>query len=132
MYRVYLSGPIRGIEDKNAEAFRVVEDKLTDIGYIVFNPVKISDCLNYERVNIGQRHYMEHVMSIDISCILKSDAICVLPGWETSQGAIAEVALAMFWGITILDAVTLEPIKIEKLVPVIKGANDSCTCNLET
>jgi hypothetical protein len=35
------------------------------------------------------------------------DAVMVLPGWESSQGAVAEVSLALWRGLPILDAMTL-------------------------
>jgi len=37
-----------------------------------------------------------------------SDAIAVLPGWESSVGALGEVALARWLGLRILDATTGE------------------------
>lgn len=81
--RVYIAGPMTGIEDYNFPAFFNAERRLKAAGYTVLNPARNPEGLEYH-------HYMDIAMAM----IRSSEAVCVLPGWEKSKGARAEVAYA--------------------------------------
>lgn len=81
--RVYISGPMSGIADYNFPAFFAAEVELRDCGDTVLNPARNPKGLEYN-------HYMDIAMAM----IRASDAVCLLPGWENSKGAKAEVAYA--------------------------------------
>ncbi|WP_159585899.1 DUF4406 domain-containing protein [Chelativorans xinjiangense] len=82
---VYLSGPMRGHDDLNYPAFNAAAEQLRATGYFVFNPAESSP------LNAGIRE----CFAIDVAWICAhADAIAMLPGWENSKGAKAELALS--------------------------------------
>ncbi len=90
--RLYLAGPMRGIEDFNFPAFRAAATALRDQGHYVFNPAENSSHDTHIRV----------CMAIDTAWICNSaEGIAMLPGWENSMGAKAELALAEAIGLPI-------------------------------
>lgn len=92
--RVYISGPITGVEDYMVK-FADAEKKLIGSGYTVVNTAKINwgmpDDITYEE-------YME----IDIKLIDMCDAIYMLRGWNMSRGANREYGYALGKGKTII------------------------------
>jgi nucleoside 2-deoxyribosyltransferase len=96
MKTVYLAGPMRGYEHYNFPAFDVASERLRDLGYKVFSPADMDrehgfdPILNPEQgcpltIDCAQR---------DIDAIFKCDSVVLLPGWEKSAGANAEIAVA--------------------------------------
>lgn len=83
--KVYLSGPITGIETKSVHIFSAAEQFLTQQGFDVINPW---------RLNHDHRKRWEDYMAVDILALLECDAVYMLPGWETSRGARLEYAIA--------------------------------------
>lgn len=91
--RLYLAGPMRGIEDFNYPAFKAAAAFLRDQGHFVFNPAE----------NTRSDSEIRQCMAIDTAWICNcADGIALLPGWENSKGAKAELALAEAIGITVL------------------------------
>jgi hypothetical protein len=80
---IYVSGPMTGYDNFNRAAFHKAANNLTDHGYNVLNPATLPDGLT-------QAQYM----SICQPMVLCSDAIYMLSGWQNSDGAKAELALA--------------------------------------
>jgi len=112
---VYLAGPMRGIPEFNFPAFFAAEKKLTEMGYFVFNPARKD--LERHGDNFAQtnktgsleeaaKEYgfsLRDALGIDLKWICQSaDAVAVLPGWENSKGARAEVATAEALGLAII------------------------------
>ncbi|HSW65208.1 MAG TPA: DUF4406 domain-containing protein [Dissulfurispiraceae bacterium] len=89
--KVYLSGPITGIESKSAPMFSEAENDLTQQGYHVVNPWKLDHTHDQK---------WENYMATDITALLECDCICMLPGWEHSRGARLELAIAMNRGMS--------------------------------
>jgi len=82
--RLYLAGPMRGHEDHNRPAFAFATEVLRAAGHEVFNPHDLDQ-------SMGDRAAME----IEVSWIARhAEHVALLPGWEKSRGARAEVALA--------------------------------------
>jgi hypothetical protein len=82
----YLSGPMRPIADHNFPLFKKVSAQLRADGVEIISPHEYGDELNDSR---GQ------LMTDDLLMILNDcDGVIVLPGWESSPGASAEVAVA--------------------------------------
>ena len=81
--KAYISGPMTGIKDCNFPAFFKAEALLKEKGLIPINPARLSTGLSY-------RNYMD----IALAMVRCGDSVLLLPGWESSKGAIAEKAYA--------------------------------------
>lgn len=100
MTRLYLAGPMRGIEHLNFPAFDDAAHRLREAGYEVFNPA--DQDRTYE-VNWGRPPTTREALTMDVSWISHyADGVAVLTGWSESLGAKAEVALASAIGIPTL------------------------------
>ncbi len=89
--KIYLSGPISGTVDY-MERFAEAERDLTNDGAIVVNPAKI---LSYLPEDTTWEQYME----LSLVMLKMCDAICLLEGWESSNGAALENAEAVKLGL---------------------------------
>ena len=112
--KVYLAGPMRGIPNFNFPAFDYATEKLRDRGFVVFSPAARDRKLHGDKLeqnptgredeaarNIG--FSLREALKADCAWICRNaDAVAVLPGWEISRGANAEVALAKALGLTII------------------------------
>jgi hypothetical protein len=150
--KVYIAGPMRGLPGWNFEAFDRAERKWRSLGHHVFSPVSILRGMGYAwgdsapvepdgRDGQGTDH-LKHVIQSDISCIFHSDAIALLPGWESSRGATVELALAQFLGLPVYAAETMSVIAPEaapwrytreSVSPALKDQEDwdECWKNLQ-
>lgn len=107
--KVYLSGPMRGIPDFNFPAFDVAAAYLRSHGHEVFNPAEkdrehdpsgkswksqTGDITAAEKTGLFDRR---KAIRADLDYIIdQADAIALLPGWDQSKGANAELWLARF------------------------------------
>jgi hypothetical protein len=81
---VYVAGPMAGHTDLNAPAFQAGENLAHAAGALrVLNP-------SGHPLDWSRRQYMV----TDLAMLSQCDTILVLPGWEHSLGARAEVAFA--------------------------------------
>lgn len=92
MKRIYISGPMTGLPDLNVQAFATAADKLRAFGHYAVNPVEVCAGLD------GSWH---DYMRADIKALCDCDALALLPGWQTSQGAHLELHLAHRLGLEI-------------------------------
>ena len=110
---VYLAGPMRGIAKFNAPAFDREALRLRGLGYDVCNPASrdrdaygpaVHDSATGDVADVaGTGFDLREALSWDLQWIAENaDAIAVLPGWEQSKGAQAEVALAKAIGIPVM------------------------------
>src|ERR1022692_2144982 len=93
----YVSGPMRGLPDFNSLAFAGLSNYLReDLGWQVHNPAE----------NFGGDKTLsyETYMLTDLSQVLISDAIVLLPGWHNSEGAKLELKVAIASGKTVYAA----------------------------
>lgn len=117
--RCYLAGPMRSKPAFNYPAFFAGEERLRAAGWEVFNPAKMDveldnggaeQHLSIEEQNahagspINARRYAKRdaAILIDVLRCEEGDAIVVLPDWEQSTGARAEVAIARWVGLPVL------------------------------
>lgn len=105
--KVYIAGPMRGLVNWNFEAFDLARTRWREKGHLVFCPAQLVRALQYSEGTGEERDHCTHAIQVDFACIYASDAIALLPGWERSRGATAELALAQFLGLRIFDAVTM-------------------------
>lgn len=104
--KIYIAGPMSGVEDFNFPLFFETEKKLKELGYEVVNPAH-NDGKNLEEAlaNAGSpekpRNSWSYYMRRDLAHVLAVDAICVLPDWRHSKGANLEVHVAQELGLPI-------------------------------
>jgi hypothetical protein len=100
--RIYVAGPMQGIPDFNFPRFNAVAFCFRQDGHEVFNPAE-RDIERHNGVNIAntsgslaeakEKHgfSLRDALADDLNFICtKADLICMLPGWEKSNGAQAE------------------------------------------
>ena len=92
--KVYISGPITGVEFGNRFAFMAASCGLELCGYEAVDPsdVKLDDEASWS-----------DYMRADLKLLLDCDYIYLLEGWEDSKGARLEHELAERLGIEQLD-----------------------------
>ncbi|HBN7235663.1 TPA: DUF4406 domain-containing protein [Escherichia coli] len=81
---IYIAGPMTGYKDHNRTAFSMAAARLTAAAHVVLNPATLPD-------GLSQQQYM----SICIPMLMCADVIYLLDGWEESDGARAEYAMAL-------------------------------------
>lgn len=102
MARLYLSGPVTGIEDDNYDAFHAASVALNDAGFLSTMP--------HSLVLSGDSHEIAMLVCINSLTdfvwvhgepLLFYDGLALLPGWEQSEGAKLEKAVAEACGIPV-------------------------------
>lgn len=88
---IYLSGPISN-NPGFVRAFQAAERKMQIAGYIVINPADLRHVLPLQAMSY------EQIMDFDFALVRSSDAICMLPGWEHSNGCNRELGYAQALG----------------------------------
>lgn len=94
---VYLAGPMRGYPQYNFPAFTAACRELRAAGYDVQSPHErdLGEGFDPGQSLQGQGFDLRAALLWDMGAVLASDAVVVLPGWQDSKGATAEVALAV-------------------------------------
>ena len=110
--KIYLAGPMRGYENFNFPAFDFAAAKLRQDGHEVFSPAERDRLIHgpkLENNKTGDEVEAEKTVGFSLRDALatdtdwiarNADAIALLPGWEKSSGAQAELALAKALGHT--------------------------------
>jgi nucleoside 2-deoxyribosyltransferase len=112
--KVYLAGPMRGLSGWNFEVFDAAEARWRSAGHQTFSPAQIARVLQYGPLE-GEtsNEHLRHVIHMDVVCVMSADGIALLPGWEGSAGVMVELSLALFLGLPVYDAVTMEPMWVK-------------------
>lgn len=84
--KIYVAGPMTGIEAFNYPAFAQEKSRLEHLGYRTASPAD----MNMEGKEFSWEDCMKEALKMMLSC----DAISLLPGWERSRGASIEIGLA--------------------------------------
>lgn len=93
--KIYLSGPMTGIENHNHHTFKREAERLRGYGYEVFSPHEVT--IAEPDAKDAWHQYMKK----DIAGLAQCDTICMLPGWENSRGATLEFFIATQIGLQI-------------------------------
>lgn len=110
--RAYICGPMRGFPSLNFPAFDECRDRLRALGYDPVSPADIDRQNGIDPENVAvTRDLLRQVITRDINALIGCDVIACLPGWKSSLGAKAEVAVARWLGLEVIDAWTLKPVK---------------------
>lgn len=111
--KLYLAGPMRGIPNFNFPAFDYAAERLRANGFEVFSPAERDRAAYGSEIEHNPTGDEQKVtnpactindcMSADCEWICRNaDGIALLPGWEKSSGANAELALARALGLSVL------------------------------
>lgn len=97
----YIAGPMRGYPYHNFPAFIQAAHRLRRAGYTVLSPAEhdLENGFNPELYLDEQEFDLREALKWDLDAVLSSDLVVVLDGWEASQGAQAEIAVALAAGI---------------------------------
>lgn len=87
--RIYLSGPMTGIENFNYPAFHVEAARMRELGYHVENPAENAEQPSWNA-------YMRQAVRQMLTC----DKVALLPGWQRSRGALVEHWIAIALGMS--------------------------------
>jgi hypothetical protein len=106
--QVYLSGPMRGYDEFNFPAFLAAAKKLRALGYKVFDPAEVELKAGFDPktglYKDGHTASIRELLLEDLVWICQfADKVVVLPGWENSKGAQAEVKTALAIGIEVIE-----------------------------
>ncbi|WP_445946948.1 DUF4406 domain-containing protein [Shewanella sp.] len=89
--KVYIAGPMSGMVGGNRREFHLAADVQRELGHVVLNPATLP-------AGLSEPEYMSICMPMLMCC----DMIYLLDGWEDSNGAKAEYALAKKLGLLIV------------------------------
>ena len=110
MTKVYIAGPMTGVENWNFPAFFEAEKTLISMGYRVVNPAHNNgETLELALEDAGspespKRDWLYYIRR-DLPQLLYCDVICLLPNWESSKGATLEYEVAKGIGLPIYKLV---------------------------
>ena len=93
--KIYISGPMRGYDDLNIPAFLEAEKFLLERGHETCNPAVENELckeLNEKEAEVKIRAWMA---TDCLKICLWAEGIAMLPNWQDSTGARAELALAL-------------------------------------
>jgi len=102
--RVYIAGPIKGMENGNRESFLTYARELARLGYTPVNPWDIKPshdgpCIGLEVEHGDGTHRYGCYLRADIEVLMHCDAFTLMPGWTNSVGATTEMKVALAIGI---------------------------------
>jgi nucleoside 2-deoxyribosyltransferase len=83
--KIYVSGPITGMDEGNRAAFDTAERLLREAGHEVFNPHGL-------RLPIDVCWFK--AMRLCVGELVECDGVALLDGWERSEGALLEQWIA--------------------------------------
>jgi hypothetical protein len=105
--RVYLAGPMRGIPHYNFPAFDRAREALRAMGHDVVSPADLDRSAGFDAMtlpddtdwgDVPPDFDLLEAMERDREAIRGADAICLLPGWQSSEGSQEELSEAKKWG----------------------------------
>lgn len=114
--KIYVAGPMRSIPFFNFPAFNAAADRLRAEGHEVFNPAERDNERHGTDISAGNVAGCEDAAGVEHGFDLRvalgedlawicahAEAIALLPGWEKSNGANAEVATARALGLKVFE-----------------------------
>lgn len=93
--KLYIAGPITGVENYNRETFAMVAEAIRKNGDIPVNPIDIAESIAPLDKVANDRETFERVIREELSQLATCDELMLLPGWEVSHGTRRELALAL-------------------------------------
>jgi hypothetical protein len=99
--RVFVSGPMSGHDNYNFDAFARAENQLRDHGDDVISGRMLFASEIARGITRPHKDYLR--MSIKLMLSFETDTICLLEGWQESDGSRAEVAVGLSLGMDFID-----------------------------
>jgi hypothetical protein len=105
----YIAGPMRGYDSFNFPAFDAATTAGRKLGYGIVSPAELDRDAGFDPATKDvTEEDMRAIIARDVHAILtlkasRGDGIALLPGWKNSIGAAAEVALAKWMGLKIVN-----------------------------
>jgi len=137
---IYIAGPMRGYPDLNHPLFFYVDRYLKSTGWNVLNPARMDIDADGKPTSElewdTEWEQRRKVVRRDLDAVQRSDAICMLPGWEASEGACTEYMTAKWSKLDLYrwdeEALCLTPLgnfKIEHTSEIDPVSPDGCPMN---
>lgn len=103
----YIAGPMRGYVDHNFPEFDRVQRMGDQLGYHMISPASLDRKVGIDGKTQLTDDQLQDCIDRDVSAIMeldpKTDGVVVLNGWSESVGASAEVALAVWRGLEVIQ-----------------------------
>lgn len=98
---------MRGLPLLNYPAFDAASERIRLMNHIPISPADLDRDYPSDSTNLGA------IVERDLRALLTCHAIAMLRGWQNSVGAKAELAVARFMQIKILNAETFQPLNAD-------------------
>lgn len=115
MKRIYIAGPMLGVEDFNRAAFTEHAARLRALGWAVENPVEIGERFGTVEEIVSDNALLRRLMEYELVTIRSVDAVFMLSGWEFSEGARRELQVALTAGL---------PVFLQKITGILPRPED--------
>lgn len=97
--KLYTCGPMTGCANLNHPAFYAAEEELKSKGYEVINPARMDEELGLDpHKGVMEPDFLKDAVKRDLEAVMTCDGVALLPEWEKSKGARAELAVAQWLG----------------------------------
>ncbi len=96
MNRIYISGPMTGIDRWNFPAFKATASEYRGAGFDVINPAELDG--DEDPANLKWSDCLRR----DLSALMLCDTIVMLPGWSESRGSQLEHHVAVELGFNVV------------------------------
>jgi len=106
----YISGPMTGLLEQNYPEFFAYEKRWSEAGWRILNPARFNPVIEIHkkdhRIKPGSEEGRAASIWQDLEAIRETDVILMLPGWEHSIGARAELYTARALRHPVIEAAT--------------------------
>lgn len=113
----YLCGPMRGLPHSNFPAFEEAREHLRSLGFDAICPVEAAKERLGADIQADDSNYHDQMWHC-FDMVQRCDGVIVLPGWAKSEGAKAEVLVAVDTGKPVYAYHKHRPHVLEELVGV--------------
>lgn len=117
---IYIAGPMRGLPRFNFDSFDAAEKALIEQGWTVISPATLDREAGHDPDKLTEKditpEFLHACIERDVAAVLKSDAIALLPGWEKSKGAKAELVLAQWAQKEVFVYPEMTPLGVEDIL----------------